>query len=203
MQNNLFYLCGPHGSGKTTLGDKLREVDSRIVIPELFSRNVKFDADPRYRQYLKICGRAIENFEYWQIADKNPGKIILGNRCVYDVLAYNEVYHRRGWVDDETGQDYNLHASDFFQGYNSEPFAIMLNPGFEVCREHLKMRWKEKGKKWHEEDEKYLQLACEAYQSFEDNPRIFYVDYEVDLSLGVDVNRVIHWINEINSEVTV
>jgi adenylate kinase family enzyme len=60
MQNNLFFLCGPHGSGKTTLGKKLSEQNKEIAIPELYSRNIKFNMqDEQYRQYLKICSRAI------------------------------------------------------------------------------------------------------------------------------------------------
>jgi len=194
MQTNLFFLCGPHGSGKTTLGEELEKVNPRIVIPELYSRNVKFNTDPVYRQALKICSRAIEGFEYLDIARKNLTKLIVGNRCIYDVLAYNWVYKQMGWIDNETFQRSIQYAADFFREDNFQPNAIVLNPGFDVVKRHLEERWKRKGKKWREEDLEYARFACEAYEAFRERKEIFYVDHEIDLHDGVDVKRVNDWI---------
>jgi len=203
MQNNLFFLCGPHGSGKSTLGKGLAKDNSKILIPELFSRNVKFNTEPVYRQILKICSRAIENFEYLEIAKKNPDKIVLGNRCIYDVLAYNWVYFQRGWTFKETYEMYDTYATDFFRNENSEPYAIVLNPGLDRVLEHLKKRWQEKGKKWREEDLEYARLACEAYKQFSDNEKIFYIDCEIDLESRIEVKEAYEWMKEIKEGVPV
>lgn len=195
-QTNLFYLGGPHGSGKTTLGNEIARENPRVMIPELYSRNPKFNTDSGYRQYLKICGRAIENFEYLEIAKRNPHRIVIANRCIYDVLAYNEVYSKKEWVAEETRADYDIHAFDFFRNENQEPLAIILNPGFKVCKRHLEKRWREKGKKWREEDEEYLAHACRAYERFQGREQIFYIDHEIDLATRTEIREANEWILE-------
>jgi len=195
MQNNLIYLCGPHGSGKTTLGKELARDNPGFVIPELFSRNVKFNScDATYRQILKIGGRAIENFEYLEIAKKNSSKIILGNRGIYDVLAYNQVYFQKGWIDEKTYEQYDSYTLQSFREENSAPLAVVLNPGIDVVKKHLEIRWIQKGKKWREEDLDYANLVCKAYERFKNNANIFYLNRETDLESRVDIKKVGEWI---------
>ncbi len=197
MQNNLFFLCGPHGSGKTTFGKKLAEQNNEIVIPELYSRNIKFNIqDEQYRQYLKICSRAIENFEYLQIAKNNPDKIILANRCIYGVLAYNFVYYQMGWISEQAYKGNSIHSKNFFRQEVREPYAIVVNPGLDKCKEHLKKRWKQKGKKWREQDMSYLEFACEVYEQYKHNDKIFYIDYEPNLKDNQSTKEVYNWIIE-------
>ena len=195
MQKNLIYLCGPHGSGKTTLGKEIRKEDSRIVIPELFSRNVKFSIeDAEYRQVLKIGARAIENFEYLNYAKNNPEKIILGNRCIYDVLAYNWIYFMKGWINEQTYNNYNLFTLCSFKNENLEPLAIIVSPGMDAVKRHLQKRWNEKGKKWREEDMQYAKLACQAYERFNFKKNILYLDKEINLESGEDIKIAYKWI---------
>ena len=196
MQNNLFYLCGPHGSGKTTLGTELAGENPRILIPELYSRNTKFKTDPRYRQMLKLCGRAIENFEYLETAKKTPDKIILGNRCIYDVLAYHWVYHSRGWVSKEDYETYVKYTAEIFLHENAKPYGIVLNPGFDAVMRHLEKRWQEKGKKWREDDLEYARLACKAYERFQGRDDILYIDREINLESRLEVKEGNEWLME-------
>ncbi len=200
MQNNLVFLCGPHGSGKTTLGDEIANQNSRIVIPELFSRNLKFHTTPIYRQALKTGTRASENFEYLQLAKQNPGRIILGNRCVYDVLAYNQVYLKKKWISQEEYQKLNSLIPFMFQEENQEPYAIVLNPGFDVCRTHLQKRWEKKAKKWNEEDEDYLRTACSSYEQFQDNQNILCINHEVNLDSQREIAEAEDWITSLSHE---
>ncbi|MBW3015778.1 deoxynucleoside kinase [Candidatus Woesearchaeota archaeon] len=193
MQPNLFYLGGPHGAGKTTLSELLAKENPRIMLPELYSRNIKFHTDPYYRQVLKVCNRAIENFEYLKIAKDNPDKIVIGNRSIYDVLAYNWVYYARGWISKQTWQQYDEHAKDFFRNENSEPNAIIVNPDLDIVLKHLGMRWEKKGKKWREDDTEYARLACEAYKRLQGKPNIYYIDKEINFSKSV-LDSVNSWL---------
>jgi len=197
MQNNLIYLCGPHGSGKTTLGKQLAKDNPCFVIPELFSRNVKFNTeDAEYRQILKIGTRAVENFEYLEFAKNNPGRIVLGNRCIYDVLAYNWIYVMKNWIDKDTYKKYNLFTFCSFKNENSEPLAIIVNPGLNIVKKHLEKRWNEEGKKWREEDIHYAELACQAYERFQNKENILYLNKEIDLESRSDIKKAYEWITE-------
>lgn len=201
MQTNLIFLGGPHGSGKTTLTELIEKRDFRILVPELYTRTPKFysdclngDVDFFYRQVLKHAQRAIENYEYLDIARKNPEKIILGNRCFYDVLAYHEAYFKRGWINKEEKESIFKGLGFLFPGELAEPNIIVLNPGFEVCKRHLQMRWETKKKKFMENDMDYLKAACEAYKRFRDYSNVMYIDHEIDLKSTYDIDKISDWI---------
>lgn len=197
MQPNLFYLSGPHGSGKTTLERELVAYNPRTMAPELYSRNVKFNTEPFYREILKMGGRAIENYEYLETAKNNPDKLIIANRCVYDDSAYHLAYLKKGWLSLEEYDFFEGLMSYYFREENSSPYAIVLNPPFEVVERHLKKRWETKDKKWREDDMEYARLACEAYRQYEGRPEIMYIDHEIDLESKRDIKRVNDWMESI------
>jgi len=197
MSDNLFFLCGPHGSGKTTLEKSLVSLGEGVVAPELFSRSVKLDTENEaYRQILKLGSRAIENFEYLKLAKENPDKIILGNRCVYDCQAYHWVFKERGWISQEKYELYDKFLDINFQGELESPKAIVLNPGFEVVKRHLEGRWNGNGKKWREDDLDYLELACKAYEKFNGHGKVYYIDHEMNLEDKEEVADVLCWMEE-------
>lgn len=191
---NLIYFSGPHGSGKTTLMNELSKETEQFWIPKLYSRNIKFHTAPVYRQLLKIMGRALENYEYLDLAKTNPEKIVLANRCIYDVISYNESFFNRGWISQRDYILHSLYAYDMFRDYNKEPYAIVLNPGFDVVSRHLKHRWQESGKKWQEQDMEYARLTCDAYERWKGNKRIYYIDKEIDLESRIEIKAAKEWI---------
>lgn len=204
--NNLFFLGGPHGSGKTTLVELLEKADSRILVPEIYTRTPKFYSDSVngdvnffHRQVLKHAQRAIENYEYLDIARKNPDKIVLGNRCFYDVLAYHEAYFKRGWMNEEEESVLISGLIHLFPGELAEPNIIVLNPGFEVCKRHLKMRWETKKKKFMEDDMDYLRTACESYERFRYYENVLYINHEIDLKNSYDIDRIGEWMEEVKN----
>jgi thymidylate kinase len=195
-KNNLIFLSGPNGSGKTTLSRRLCEEDSRIYAPELYSRCIKFtDVDSEYRHFLKIGQRAIESFEYSEIAQAHPEKIILGNRCIYDPVAYTEAYFNKGWISKKEYESSLSFIPDFFKGDLNAPYAIILNPNPDVCMRHLEKRWTEKPKKWKEDDFSYLEATCNAFKDFSGLENILYLDKEQDLSRN-GLSGIISWIYE-------
>lgn len=200
MQSNLFYFCGPQGSGKTTLVNHIVKEDPIFLIPDLYSRNVKFDSDPRYRHFLKIAGRAIENFEYLKIAKENPNRIILANRCIFDILVFNEVYKKKEWISETDYLKTKKIVEDFFINENECPNAIVLNPGIEVVISHLEKRWAEKPKKWREDDLSYIELACEYYKTLRTKSNILYIDKEIDLRTKIEIAECINWMKDKKKE---
>ncbi len=172
MLDNLFFLSGPHGAGKTVLASRL---SNHAVVAELLTSTPKLHTEPSTRSILKVCQRAIENFETGELARSFPQKMILGNRCMYDVDAYAEVYERLKWISHVERDRVVRFAKQAFPVHLHQPLAIVLNPPFEVVRQRLEKRWSESGKKWREEDIEYCWVACEVYKRFKKDPRVFYV----------------------------
>jgi deoxyadenosine/deoxycytidine kinase len=197
MQPNLFYLSGPHGGGKTTLEKELVTYNPRAMAPELYSRNVKFNTDPFYREMLKMGSRAIENYEYLETAKQNPDRIVIANRCVYDDSAYHLAYLNRGWLSREEYDFFEGIMGNYFREENSRPYAIVLNPPFEVVERHLRKRWENKGKKWREDDLEYARLACEAYRQYGGRPEILYLNHEIDLESKLELKKINDWMESI------
>jgi len=183
------------GSGKTTFAKDLQKINPYIVVPELYSRNLKFHTEPNHRRILKIAGRAIENFEYNEIAEKNPDKIIIGNRCIYDCIAYNKIYYERGWISKET-YEFSEKLCDYaFAEENLQPYAIVMNPGFEVVKKHLEKRQADTGKKkWGEDDMEFVKLTCQVFEEFKRHKNIFYIDHETNLESRTELLDVNEWI---------
>ena len=194
MQKNLVFFSGPHGSGKSTLIDILLKEIPNAISPELKTKTSKFQTEPKERQIMKTCQRSIENYEYLEIAIRNPEKIILGNRCIYDVIAYNETYHSRKWIPKDELAKNNRFAKECFIEELNKPYAIILNPDLEIVKLHLEKRWKEKEKKWNENDMDYLKAACESYGMFKNNERIFYISKEINLDNTFEIKKIVDWI---------
>ncbi|MBI3334807.1 deoxynucleoside kinase [Candidatus Pacearchaeota archaeon] len=192
---NLVFIAGPQGAGKTTLVSLLCGPD--IFMPELKTKTISLELEPLSRLALKICQRSLENVEYMQIAQQHPDKVIIGNRCIYDQEAFNEVYLKRGWLDEETAETYRQLTKKFYLPELQEPFALILNPGFGVVQQHLKQRWKSEGAKWRETDTEYIRLACEAYEQFKGREKIYYIDHEIDLKSEHECKAIINWLHEV------
>lgn len=180
--NNLFFFSGPHGSGKTTLAEKLQAEMPELLLPELETKTPKFyqsseNIDFFHRQALKHAQKAIETYECEQLAMKNPERIVLGNRCIYDTLAYDSAYAERGWIGEEERQ--MLAGLDLLVA-DKNPNAIILNPGYEKVKMHLAKRWEKHRKKFMEEDMDYLRAVCLAYEQYREKPNVLYLNHAVD-----------------------
>ena len=193
---NLVFITGPQGAGKSTLLKKLK--GSSVLVPELTTSVVSMmHTTPRERRSLKIAQRALENFEYLQVARANSDKIVLGDRCIYCIYAFGETYARCGWITECEKNEYNFLAPRIFPQDVREPPAIVLNPGFDVVWRHLHGRWEIEGKKWREDDVEYIKHACASYESFRHHPKILYIDHAINFVNNKDVNYIYAWLEKI------
>ncbi len=196
MKNNLIFLSGPMGSGKTSLARRLQQSSPQISVPELFSRNVKFHTDPSLRRVLKIAGRAIENFEYTQIAERDPTKVVLGNRCIYDCKVYNAAYLERGFISREEYEFAEKLCEKAFSEANLYPLAIIPNPGEETVRRHLAKRQKTDLAKWGENDLQLIRSVCGFFEAYRANEQVLYLDKEINLENEQEMDFIRSWIFE-------
>ncbi len=185
--NNLVFISGPHGAGKTTLVERLQKEYNQIIVPELKTTTPKFHTNPSDRQKLKLSQKAIESFEALEIAREHPDKIIIGNRCRYDCDAYSLAFHKLRWITQEDHERLLQIGKFIYTAELYSPLAIILNPPFEIVRERLQGRWKKEEKKWNEDDMDYCKAACSAYEHFEGQPRILY------LRDSDNIERIIEW----------
>jgi deoxyadenosine/deoxycytidine kinase len=189
MIENLFFLCGPHGAGKSTLANKIAGAAPDIIVPELYTRSMKLHTDPLERIRLKLCSRALENFEVRELA-KQSAKTVLANRCIYDADAYARAYCDVGWINAEEREQLHALARCVFPQDLLRPRAIVLNPPFDTVLARLRTRWLSADKKWNEENESYLRAACASYEQFELNKNILY------LRGDESIDRICGWMHE-------
>jgi len=186
--NNLIFVSGPHGSGKTTLINNIVERIPHAISPELKTKTPElYWGDDKkimrmnyhHRQALKYAKRAFEGYEYFMTAKKNPNNLIIGDRCIYDCHVYNAVEVSLGWLpkSDVEEQLQLLHLDELL-----EPKCIVLNPGFDVCKTQLEKRNKETGWiKYKGEDMGYLRAICDAFKEFKDR-NVLYIETADDLN---------------------
>jgi len=203
-ENNLVFVSGPHGAGKSTLVSYLLENIPNSFSPKLKTRTPQFywggaedlvEMNHFHRQTLKTAQRATENYEYWIASKANPDKIIIGDRCIYDARVYREVYVSLGWVTPEQADTIKSFEKYFYPEEILNPYSIVLNPGIDVCRQHLETRWKETGWiKFKETDFNYLETVCKCFATLEENKNIFYIDHEFDFSNERVLDSLIDWL---------
>ena len=160
---------------------------------DLYTKTPKFETKPLERLILKLYQRVIENYEAREVASKTNGKILLANRCIYDGYAYNTAYYNLGWITAEQ-KHYADHLTEviFLKEFH-QPYAIVLNPPFEVVKQRLEERWKMGKKKWNEEDMNYLQAACNAYTMFKGQEKILYVEDNTE----PERKKIVDWLEGI------
>jgi len=203
--DNLIFLGGPHGSGKTTLAELLAKEVPEVISPELETRTPKFysgseEIDFFHRQALKHAQRAIENYEYRELAREKPDNIVLANRCVYDVLAYDQAYSEVGWITEEE-KEILYNGFDFLLSSDlRDPNVVVLNPGFKICKRHLHKRWETGKKKFMEDDMDYLRVVCRAYESYRGRENVLYIDHEINFD-SLEIRGISQWIEEIRGAV--
>ena len=201
---NLVFVSGPHGSGKSTLISKLIEKIPYAISPQLRTKTPQFywggdeditKMDFFHRQALKYAQRAIENYEYLMIARREQDKLVIGDRCIHDAHVYGEAGTTLGWLTKEQSSKIEENLRILNQPDLLDPYCIILNPGFEVCKEHLKKRWKETGWiKFMETDLRYLEVVCESFKGFQGREDFFYIGDEPDYSKAEILDELVEWI---------
>jgi len=163
--DRVVYISGVHGSGKSTLVDRLADLG---LIRHDREHSVKLE-DTFERMMWRVCKHWLEAKDQERLAIENPEKIILGNRCRYDHDAYAAGFLRLGWMTAEQEAQHQEALDAFFQPQYLPRKIIYLSPPKGWVEERLIERWKKEPKKWHEDNFEYLHAVMDAFEEVYSN----------------------------------
>lgn len=192
--NRIVYVSGPHGVGKSTVFEGLSRDDKIIVSEQVahFALDEIID-----RQLWRILLHLIEHRINLRTAVENPEKIVIGDRCVLDDLAYQEAFCQLGWLSAEERTKLGTVIDDLHLLFDVPlPMNIVIiMPPFAWNRERIESRW-QRGKevKWRETDWTYLHIVREIFEGMQLLPQCrSFILRETDKNLRLDQIR--KWIN--------
>lgn len=162
IPNNLLYISGPQGSGKTTLKRMLEKQDERFVSYVKLSHLIKLD-DPFERQLLRLTKYRIDYDRQKKLAEDNPDKIIICDRCIYDWGVYTEVFRQLGWITKEQFNILDSASRSLFPVDDLPINIVYLDPPLDVIKNWIKGRQAVEGAKWRENNFEYLEKVVTEY----------------------------------------
>ena len=169
--DNIVFISGVQGSGKTTLIEKLNE---KISYVELYRKcEMTSFGEVFLRQIRRVAKYRIDYEMIQEMARANPQRLILCDRSIYDAKVYLDSFYQLRWLTKEqymsaTNMLYALfHSDDMFPKYN-----YLLLPPLEKVQKWLKKRQRSQIK-WREDDETYLRTVYDNYCNLnKDNIRV-------------------------------
>jgi deoxyadenosine/deoxycytidine kinase len=200
----IIYVSGPHGAGKSSLIKSVCAYTGAAYYPD----RLKFAhvENPLLRQRAKIAKFFQEYCDLQNFERENPGKDIIADRCIYDLIAYDNAFEQLGWISKDEGKRnhetiQNLFAPEDSMMPSMPQNVAILNPPFETLVEHLQKRWKTAQKKWREEDFEYLKEVHKAYRLL---PEFYYIEnllvIETNTTLEEEVEMFMRWRSKINED---
>jgi len=189
MSDNIIYVSGVHGSGKSTLIKKLGSdsghffVSKKIQIPK--------PEHVRERQLVRVCRFYLQAFYEQEHARQCTNKYVLCDRGWQDMLAYAAGFAKLGWMPHEEYKTLRDITDFLFQDSGGK--IVFLNPPREFIEENLQKRWEKGRKKWREDDFDYLDMVYESYQYLIPRLRCDYLEVK-ETDLQERVNKIYEWL---------
>lgn len=194
------FISGPHGGGKSTLIEKLKEranlflendfdIDFTIDFPSI-SFLSHFE-----RSLMRLYHRFFITNHAQRLAKENPEKVILTNRTIYDSEAYINAYHELKWISEDQFQKLNFVVKNF----TFRPYAIILNPPLEVIKNRLGKRRDEatrtnRDKIFKNEDSDiFLENLHSYFKTFRGKDNVIYIEDNEEVA----IQEIIAWVKNI------
>jgi thymidylate kinase len=187
------YFSGPHGAGKSSLIRGICDSSPDFIAYPDKLKFAKVENPYFLRQKSKITKIFQEYCDQLDYENQHPGKIVLGDRCIYDCLVYSSAYQKLGWISKEQNEQLKKTADLFDECWPDN--LVILNPPYDVLVQHIRQRWKTKQKKWNESNFDYLNAVRDEFAETNFSCRnLLYLD-EV-LSVEQEVEKVLNWMHE-------
>ena len=158
INRQVVYLCGPHGVGKSTLIEDLKQFDMGRIKEQI--AHMEGLTDNLSRQIWRSSLHCIEHREnLWYAMSQPPNSVIIGDRSYLDDIAYVNAFTRLGWLT--SGQRKGIFKStELLYRMSSTPkperFIVLLPPlDWNIAR--IEERWASGVPlKWQEDNFEYL-----------------------------------------------
>lgn len=198
---SIISFSGPHGSGKTTLINKMlfskkfnAFIDNEFEIDFL----AKFPSFSKLSNFERSLIRLYHRYYIYQsnlmLEKQDEHKITLISRGIYDSIAYIETYHRLGIM---LQHEYDI-LHNIYSNIKDMPRTVILNPPVEVIMKRLEKRRSEKVRVKrdhifsHEDAIEFVTMMHDIFEKFQDDVNVFYItDNEDD-----DIEQIVAWIND-------
>lgn len=152
------YLSGPHGSGKSTLIEKLKSEQSNVLVQDQIAHMESLQTMTE-RVIWRIALHAIEHRLNLVKAMEYPSSTIVGDRCFFDDIAYLRAFVQLGWVSPRQFSRWTKLMDDTYKRTDTAKpeRIIVLCPQYEWNAERVRQRWEEGERiKWNEDNFTYL-----------------------------------------------
>lgn len=158
------YLCGPHGVGKSTLIEDLKQFDMGRVKEQI--AHMEGLTDNVSRQIWRNALHCVEHRENLNYAMSQPeNSVVIGDRCILDDRAYVTACTELGWISPEYRYGILQNADDVYKMSNTpKPTQfIVLLPPLDWNIERIKERWDTIPPKWCERNFEYLGVVRQQF----------------------------------------
>ncbi|MCM1285684.1 MAG: deoxynucleoside kinase [Acetobacter sp.] len=202
------YISGPHGSGKTTLINKIK--NEEIFIENDFDINFlkQFPSMAIMNAYecclLRLYHRIYTAIYASQKVEKansfakcKSSEFLLVSRSIYDSLVYSQTEYSLGQMSKDEYNTLNTIAMNALQYIN--PYVIILNPSIDTILARLEKRKRfnervEREKLCAREDTyEYVKKVHEAFLKYKDNDNVLYLTDNDDDS----IQQIVKWIEKL------
>ncbi len=158
--NNVIYVSGAHGVGKTTLiQDIVRNKDVFFYkndIKNPYHENVKKRQLWRLYKY-KFDEENLNSLDY---------KDIIVNRCPLDWLIYTKTFHDLDWLSENEFTSLKKRYYELFGSVCIPRNILYLNPSEKWSLDRIIERWDNIEAKWREKDFEYYTYLRKNYDDF-------------------------------------
>lgn len=190
------YISGPHGSGKTTLIEKLLKADLSLCESSFEIDFLKEFPTISYMTPYERC--VLRTYHRLFVGEYNTRKegndIILVSRGIYDSIAYGATEYALGEM---TKEEYGVLQKINALGIARRPLTIILNPPVDIILERLTERRKKGTRKERdimcarEDTYEYVKLVHDELEKYKDNADVLYIlDNDKD-----NIEKVLEWIH--------
>lgn len=160
----LVYISGVHGAGKTTLIRNIKAANYPVTILNRLDIRLDLNLSALERAMLRATKYAIEYFRAINYLQANK-KLYIGDRCIFDTLAYTEAYKSLGWIESNEYTMVNKMIGNLFCLSYFPKNIIYLSPKKQQIEKNLSMRAMIEGKGWKEDNIEYLDSVIDGYET--------------------------------------